>query len=103
MKPYRLLSVRQRDFFQRLERPPLFTFVEVDLAFRFDWCLAIARVRCSEIDPLCEVGDHVVRQLAGGRHFHAIILQRFKQQTLRRFPLDQHQFTRFTACRNSSR
>ena len=77
----RLMRIRKRHFFQWLKRPPLFSFLKVDLTLWFDRSFAFTRIRSTQINPFRKVRDHLIRQLAGWWHLHAIIFHGFEQQT----------------------
>ena len=86
--PIRVLHVRRRDVFQRLERPELAAFFEIDHSLGRSWFATFARIGSTHVDPLREVSDDFVRQLSGRRHLQSVVLQRFDQQAVGPFAFD---------------
>ena len=74
--------VRRRRRQQRLKRPVLAPFVDVDrLAAPWRRGFAVARVRAPALDPFDERRDLALRQLAVGRHLHvAVVADHLHQQ-----------------------
>ena len=77
--PGLIFDRRQSRLSQRLKRPVLPSDFNVD--FCCDHGDAVPRIRSSHLDPLDEVSNQLVRQLAFRRHLERVVFQRCDQQT----------------------
>ena len=82
LHPGRLGHLGNRHVDQRLKRPELLSFGEVDFPFLSGRRGPVARVGSTQLNPPAEIGNHRFGQLSRGGHLEAVVTQRLQQQAL---------------------